>query len=250
MKNIKTIFTDFFSKRPGQLATILDAVDEGRPTFVTFLNPYTILKMRSYAELYDQFDYICSDAIVPVLLERMMGFKTQRLSFDLGSVAQPLFEFASEEGKTVYLCGSSEESLRDAVGQLRRLFPRLQIVGFHHGYFEDDGAELLGQIKELQPDIVILGLGVPKQDIVAVHLKDEGVSCVVFTCGGFIHQTAMSETGFYYPEWINRLNLRAFYRIAHERYILKRVMLYYIPFVILYSFFLLWMRVRPGLFRR
>ena len=50
-----------------------------------------------------------------------------------------------------------------------------------------------------------------------------------YTCGGFLHQTANHIQ--YYPHWINRLGLRAFYRIYDEPKLFKRYFIDY-PFAI------------------
>ena len=45
------------------------------------------------------------------------------------------------------------------------------------------------------------------------------------TCGGFLHQTANNIK--YYPNWIDRFNLRGFYRMYDEPYLIKRYFVWY-----------------------
>ena len=233
------MFRYFLNKRPIDIRSIY-AKDH---VFVTFLNPYTLSIMQDFEYLYDNFDYICSDGIVPICLERIFGYKTQRISFDLGSVAKNVLTYAEKTGRTIYFCGTTSEYLGLAIKKIKVLYPKLKVVGYKDGFFSDEQLAV-AEIISADPHIVILGMGVPRQDLFAALLKKKKFRGSVYTCGGFLHQTAISEEGYYYPEWINRFNLRAFYRILHEKYILKRVLIYYFPFLFEYSYFLLCQRVK------
>ena len=240
MKQYKfQMFRYFLNKRPTDIRSIY-AKDH---VFVTFLNPYTLSIMQDFEYLYDNFDYICSDGIVPVCLERIFGYKTKRLSFDLGSVAKNVLAYAEKTGRTIYFCGTTSEHLTIAIKKIKALYPGIKIAGSKDGFFSDE-QQTATEIISANPDIVILGMGVPKQDLFAVKLKKMHFQGSVYTCGGFLHQTAISEKGYYYPEWINRFNLRTFYRILHEKYILKRVLIYYFPFLFSYSYFLMSQRLK------
>ena len=65
-----------------------------------------------------------------------------------------------------------------------------------------------------------------------MDLKKAGYKGIVFTCGGFLHQT--SDNINYYPEWVNKYNLRAFYRLFHERGLVKRLFNVLLEFPILF----------------
>lgn len=234
-----TIYESFFSKRPTDVKNLLHIIDNNRQLCITFLNPYTIALGKNSKIDYSKFDYICSDAGIPLLLERIWGFFNTRISFDLGSFAKILFEYAQRKEKSIYFWGTSEENLQKACLKIMHLFPKLKISGKCNGFYQDQDLDsIIAKIMSCNPDFVIIGQGIPKQDENALRLRDSGYTGTVFTCGGFLHQTAMSNSGYYYPELINRLNLRAIYRLLHEKYIIKRLLLYYIPFVFTYQLFL------------
>lgn len=77
-------------------------------------------------------------------------------------------------------------------------------------------------------------MGSPLQEQFALDLKKSGYNGVVFTCGGFLHQTARGIK--YYPEWVNKYNLRAFYRLFHEKGLWGRLYNVLIEFPILFTF--------------
>jgi exopolysaccharide biosynthesis WecB/TagA/CpsF family protein len=78
----------------------------------------------------------------------------------------------------------------------------------------------LENIKELNPDIVVCGMGTPLQEQFLVDLQDTGWNGIGYTCGGFLHQTAGDIQ--YYPKWVDKYNLRWVYRIYDEPVLFKR----------------------------
>lgn len=245
MMKLSILFENFFIKRPQSVEHLL-ADCARKSCFVTFLNPYTIFASAGWNIDFGQFDYICSDAMFPVLLERIGGYKGRtRISFDLGSFAENLFVFASKHSKKMFFWGTSDANLKTSLAFFKKQFPDMEIVGVENGFHTpEEDSEIIAQILRKCPDFVIIGQGVPKQDQLALALKNAEFKGSVFTCGGFLHQTAMSANGYYYPEWINRWNLRTPYRLCKEHYVLKRLILYYIPFLFQYSYFLLCRRVK------
>ena len=237
---LKQLFEVFFSKRASDAQQLLKEVTE-KSCYVTFLNPYTLLSFAKTDIDFSQFDYICSDALFPVLLERIWGYKERkRISFDLGSFAFDLFNYSSTHMKKIFLWGTTDENLKMAKKLFEQNFTGMKIVGTENGFHSSEEEEaIIESILKESPDFIIIGQGVPKQDKLALTLKQKGFNGSVFTCGGFLHQTAMSSNGYYYPDWINRWNLRTPYRLCKERYILKRLIMFYIPFLFKYSYFLL-----------
>lgn len=69
---------------------------------------------------------------------------------------------------SLYLLGGRDGFAASAAGLLRERYPGLQILGTHQGYFEHDGEEnrlLVEEINALQPDILLVGLGTPLQEL-------------------------------------------------------------------------------------
>ncbi len=71
----------------------------------------------------------------------------------------------SELDKNVYLLGASKEVIEKAYENLKNKFPNSKIVGFHDGYFKEDNQEhIINDINRLNTDIILVGLGVPRQE--------------------------------------------------------------------------------------
>lgn len=231
---MKSIYSVFYNKLPKEKSLLLPE----KPTkLVTFLNPYYIETLKGMAELYEKFDYICSDGILPVWMNQLWGVeKTERISFDMTSLAKEVFEYCSINGDGIYFIGSEVEKIDSFINVIRKNYPFLNIKGWHHGYIKERFDDMVKIIMSSKANVVIIGMGAPIQDQFAVYLKDKGFSGCVYTCGGFFHQT--TERLNYYPEWINNWNLRTLYRLIHERYVWGRVFRYYPRFIVFYSMFL------------
>lgn len=229
------LYSVFYTKLPQGKAELLP--EKYKPKFVTFLNPYYIEKYPHTADLYKRFDYVCSDGMIPIQLNKIWGKKKSwRCSFDMGSLANDVFQWLVMHNESVYFLGTTKEKIERFAEIMLENYPSLKIVGFHHGYIKGHEDDIVEEIQRQNPSVVIIGMGAPLQDGFAMRLKDAGFMGTVYTCGGFMHQT--SEKLHYYPEWINKWNLRTFYRLTKEKYVWGRVFKYYPKFIIKYSCFL------------
>jgi exopolysaccharide biosynthesis WecB/TagA/CpsF family protein len=194
----------------------------------TFLNPYSYLLARKEKELFENFN-IKIDGILLVKVLNLFGFKNiKRESFDMTSLAPIVFEKAIKENKSIYFIGTKPNVIEKAIENIKEAYPKLNIIGFRNGYFKnEERSDILENIKELNPDIVVCGMGTPLQEQFLVDLQDTGWNGIGYTCGGFLHQTAGDIQ--YYPKWVDKYNLRWVYRIYDEPVLFKSCLLYTSP---------------------
>lgn len=190
----------------------------------TFLNPVSYLSALDNKELFSKFDGIFADGSLLVsAIKLVYGTSVTRRSFDMTSIAPELLRYAENSGKTVYIVASKQEQVERAVEIFRERYPKLNIAGFRNGYFSSESEMDIEarKIAELNPDFVIVGMGILMQECFLLKVKDAGFKGIGFTCGGFIHQTAKNEID-YYPDWVDRTNLRFVYRMYKEPHTRKR----------------------------
>ena len=189
----------------------------------TFLNPVSYLDAIKHKELFTQYDGIFADGGLLVKAVKFFYGKTiQRRSFDMTSLAPVLFDYAQDNGKSIAIIASKQESIEQAVKILIAKYPKLSILYFRNGYFNTNEEKMatVHKIVLLKPDFLIVGMGIVKQEDFLLKVKDAGYLGVGFTCGGFIHQIAKDKAE-YYPEWIDKHGLRFVYRMykePHTRY--------------------------------
>lgn len=236
----------FYDKMPNSMAEVMPKYD--RCQLVTCLNPFYLVKLKEEDyDLYDEFDYIPSDGIGPIKMNSWFGHpKSVRISFDMSGakgnegLAGKVFEDCAKTGNGLDVLGSHQEAVEKFVNVLRENYKGIVISGFHNGYIKDCWDEALDAVIASGAKVVVVGMGAPLQERVAVDLKKRGFIGSVYTCGGFIHQTTERLT--YYPKWVDRFNLRAFYRIGHEKGMVKRLFETYPLFMWKYAGFLMRMK--------
>jgi N-acetylglucosaminyldiphosphoundecaprenol N-acetyl-beta-D-mannosaminyltransferase len=187
----------------------------------TFLNPYSYLLAQKDKKLFEKFN-IRIDGIFLVKLLHLIGLKhIKRESFDMTTFAPIVFNQLIQEKKSVYIIGTKSELIKQAVINIKKEFKGLNIIGYRDGYIQpSEWEKVLLEIKEQNPDTVICGMGTPLQERFLLDLVNCGWNGVGYTCGGFLHQT--SKQLAYYPDWINRYNIRWIYRIYKEPKLFKR----------------------------
>ncbi len=85
----------------------------------------------------------------------------------------------------VYLLGSKENILRECINNIEQDYPRLQIAGFHSGYFSKEEIHLLLQkINEASPDILLVGMGSPTQEDFIYKYSNHLNAALCFAVGG------------------------------------------------------------------
>lgn len=203
------------------------------PGITTFLNPYSYLVASKSLDIYQQFDRIYCDGILLVKFLRLVGLKVERRSFDMTSLAPLVFEQAIARKLSICLVGGEAGVAEKAKGQFIKTYPGLNICSAYSGFFssEEHRSSLITNICSDSPDIVIVGMGAGIQERFILDLVTSGWSGYGFTCGGFFHQTVKRGVR-YYPEILNRYNLRWIYRIYDEPALFRRYVLDYPKFVL------------------
>ena len=205
----------------------------------TCVNPYSYHLVRQHYKLYNRLDGLFVDGMTMCIWIRFLwGRKIPRLSFDMAGMAVDLFARLNSKScdKSIYFIGAKQEQLEGTIKQIRDSYPNMDISGYRNGYFidVDDRRKAITDIVKANPSFVIIGMGSPLQEQFALDLKDAGYKGIAFTCGGFLHQTSTKMN--YYPTWVNKYNLRAFYRLFHEKGMFKRLYNVLIEFPCLFIF--------------
>jgi N-acetylglucosaminyldiphosphoundecaprenol N-acetyl-beta-D-mannosaminyltransferase len=108
-----------------------------------------------------------------------------------------------------------------AAENLCKTYPGLPIAGTHHGYFkEEEIPELVGQIKNCRPVILLAALGAPKQEyFIKRYQKELEIPVCIGVGGSFDVVAGLKKRA---PELIIKLNLEWLYRLLAEPSRIKR----------------------------
>lgn len=246
---------EFVDKIERSAVAYPESVFTGKGKVYTCVNPYSYHIVKKNETLYAELDGLFVDGMTMCWWIRLLWQRRiPRLSFDMAGMAVDLFarlngdippsvadmkspgshvdsgstskdtpSTDSLSDETIYFIGAKQDEIEATIRQIRHSYPKMKIAGYRNGYFstEAERRAAISEIIELNPSFVIVGMGSPLQERFVIDLRDSGFKGIAFTCGGFLHQTA--DRMHYYPQWVNRLNLRAFYRLFHEKGMVARL---------------------------
>ena len=113
----------------------------------------------------------------------------------------------------LFFFGAAPGVAEKAKTKAEKLYPGIKIVGVRNGFFSaDDEPEILREIKEASPDILLAALGVPKQEKwLASHLSELAVPVSMGVGGTFDVMAGIMKRA---PRWMQKAKLEWLFRGA------------------------------------
>lgn len=203
----------------------LDAIDslikEDNCSYVVTPNVDHIVQLEKDEELkrvYENASLILTDGKPLIWISNW--YKTPIKEKISGSDLFPrVCDLAAKKGYTMYLLGAAEGVADKAAKNLMNKYKGLNIVGTYSPPFgfEKDKLELKKierQIQEVHPDILIVGLGCPKQEKYMYHHCKELDVPISFGLGASIDFEAGNIKRA--PRWMSEHGLEWLYRITQD----------------------------------
>jgi len=189
------------------------------PRYFTSANGEVIARVRAdpqMALLFQSADQIFADGQPLVLASRWLCSSTLPERVATTDLFHDVARLAEGEGLSFYLMGSTEAGNSKAVSVVRKAYPGLRIVGHCNGYLTGEALERkLDEINALAPDILWLGLGVPREQIFirdySSRLTNVGV---IKTSGGLFDHLAGKVPRA--PTWVQKIGFEWMWRMAME----------------------------------
>ncbi len=133
-----------------------------------------------------------------------------------------LAELSHHKGYRIYFLGGWEGIAEQAIANLKKLFPNLQVAGHYAGSpaLEENEA-IVQHILPTQPDILLVAYGAPRQDKWIARNFDRLQVPVAIGVGGsfdFIAGTVKRA-----PHWIQQLGLEWLHRLIMQPWRWKRI---------------------------
>ena len=143
-------------------------MEERRHAYVVTPNPEIILesqKNEKLASAVKSADMVLPDGVGVIYASHILGtpIKNRIPGIDFASA---LMARISENGRKVFLLGAKPGVAELAGERLAERYPGLAICGVNDGYFEEEDTEfIIEKINSASPDLVLVCLGSPKQEI-------------------------------------------------------------------------------------
>lgn len=201
---------------------IEDKVKKEEKTFVITANPETLMigqdNSQFDAVLKSDDTTIVADGIGVVKAATILGYEMHGRVTGV-EIVQNLLKILDSQKKSLYLLGAKEEVLEMFVSRIKREYPDIQLVGYQNGYIKDKDAAF-EEIVKLQPDAVLVALGIPAQELlIAKHYERFTKGIFIGVGGSFDVLSGMKKRA---PKIFIKLNLEWLYRIVCEPKRFKR----------------------------
>lgn len=188
-------------------------------------NPEFIMEAKKSPEFLKKLnssDINIPDGIGVVIGSKILGtpLKERVAGYDL---VQNLFSYLNRSDKTVYFLGSTEEVINEAKNKMEQKYTNLKVVGARSGFFDKQKEkEIIEEINMLSPDLLLVGLGCPKQENWILKNKENINAKVFIGVGGSFD--VMSGKVKRAPKVFIKLNLEWFYRLITQPTRFKRML--------------------------
>ncbi len=200
-------------------------IESREPHQIITANPIMVMSAvdsPAYLELLQAADLVVPDGAGIVWAANYVGNPVaERVAgFDL---LHRLMQLGEPKGWKVYLLGASTEMIEAAASSLKRQYPALQLVGYRDGYFQaDEDAAVIANIREHDPDILLIGRSADKQEPWIAHYKQQlGVPVIMGVGGSFDVLSGKLKRA---PGIFQKLRLEWFYRLLQEPWRYKRML--------------------------
>ena len=193
----------------------------GAGGYIVTANPEIVLRCRedaAYAAAVNGAELVLADGVGDLCAARILGTPLPGRVAGADLVPRLLARLA-ERGGSVFLYGARPGVAERAGESLQSACPGLRIAGTENGYISDETA-LLEALEREKPDLLLLGLGAPRQELWMAENRQR-TPAVMIGVGGLLDVFAGDIPRA--PEAWQRLGLEWLYRLLREPRRFKRV---------------------------
>lgn len=183
-------------------------------TFIITANP----EILTVGDKDKEFDKILLDQITTIIPDGIGVVKGAKMfGIDLPGritgveLSMELIKLCNKHKKSMYLFGATKEVMNKMKILIEQKYSGINLVGSQNGYVEDKQA-VMEDIKMKNPDVVLVALGVPRQEkLIYDNLQGFDKGIFVGVGGSF---DVISGSKKRAPKIFIKLNLEWLYRIA------------------------------------
>ncbi|WP_226018089.1 WecB/TagA/CpsF family glycosyltransferase [Novosphingobium sp. FKTRR1] len=189
----------------------------GECATVQFINAHCVnvaQTNRTYREVLDRADFLLPDGSGLTIAARLAGTSLGE-NLNGTDLFPELCRCAAERGQSIFLLGGKQGIAAAAAQAMQERYPALQVAGTRHGYWsasEED--RVVAQINASGAAIVLVGLGVPTQEIWIDRIRDRLMARVVMGVGGLFDYYSGSIPRA--PAALRKIGCEWIWRLAQE----------------------------------
>jgi len=208
------LFNNTFASEEEVIKSISDSLDRNLPLLVTYLNQHCFnmyFKDKNYKRIIDKDFNVFPDGLGVYLFQK---FKLKKKIERTNATAlnYSIIKLIKETKQKIYLVGGNfeEDFLKKNLET-----SGIELSGYYNGFFnEDERNRIIKKIVFDECRIILVGMGVPKQEIFAQLVSNYSYNKIIICVGNFLE--------FYFgkikraPSLIQQLGLEWLYRLITE----------------------------------
>lgn len=176
---------------------------------------------QDLATIVKQADLVVPDGSGIVLYLRSRGEKINRCPGI--ELSEQVVKLAAENQWRIFLIGGAPNIVDIVAQRWRQKWQDIAIAGMHHGYFDPAiEQQICEQLQSSQPDLILVGLGVPRQEIWIQKYRHLCPNAVWIGVGGSFDIWAGKKNRA--PEWLSKNHLEWLYRLYQEPWRWRRML--------------------------
>ncbi len=200
--------------------TIESWVRDRKKSYICVAPVSTVMECQKdehYRKIVNKAQMITPDGMPIVWLGRLAGNTTIERTYG-PDLMLAMCRICAENGFKIFLYGGTQETCQQLELNLLAKFPKLNIVGLFSPPFrplsDEENQRMIQEINKMNPDILWVGLGSPKQDIWMYTNRDKLDVPVMVGVGAAFD--FLSGNKIQAPRWIQRSGLEWLFRLCCE----------------------------------
>lgn len=199
---------------------VANHVAQGKRAIVANHNAHSLCLLRADSELqafYDRADLVEVDSR-PLLMWAQATGRSSRAFHRCTYLdwREDFWEIAAVHGWRVFYLGAAPGVAATAADNLRKARPGLKLA-VRDGFFDNtpgsaEAIEVVDEINAFAPDVLMVGMGMPRQEIWIHRHYDALKPCVVLPVGAaFDYEAGVQRAA---PRWMGRLGVEWLFRLV------------------------------------
>ena len=221
--SLKKYIEKFYKGTRKDFVQVLEKrVEKDEKTFIITANPETVMTAKREAKMQEFFlnpeTFVVPDGIGILKAGKILNidFKETIPGIDL---CLELFNILNSKHKSLYLFGASEDVVESLYRVINEKYPNIKMLGYSNGFIEKKDEEM-GKIAKMQPDALLVALGVPMQEkLIGEHLNQFSKGIFMGVGGSFDVLSGKKKRA---PKLFIKTHTEWLYRIVREPKRLKR----------------------------
>lgn len=190
-------------------------INRGGQHLIVTANPEIVMlskKDEEFREILGKADIVTADGIGLIIAAKLLGKGVPQRVTGIDLINK-LFLLSQEKGYRIFFLGAKVGIAEKAKTEVEKNFPGINIVGVHHGFFTDH-EKIVKQINDTQPDILLVALGMGKQEKWIWNYRRQLTCPVSIGVGGSFD--IISGELQRAPRWMQKYGLEWLYRLIQE----------------------------------